>query len=63
MTQATIAQIRQALVEKFGTRCYKIKSNGDVFVRCTMPNTRQYGWYLYGDINNIPALELMLDLR
>ena len=62
MTQATIAQIRQALVKKFGTRCYKIKSNGDVVVRCTM-NTRQYGWYLYGDINNISALELRLDLR
>ena len=60
MTQSTIAQIRQALAEKFGTRGYKIKSNGDVFVRCTMPN---YGWHLYGDINNIPALELMLDLR
>ena len=63
MTQTTIAQIRQALVEKFGTRNYKIKSNGDVVVRGTMPNHRQYGWYLYGDINNIPALELMLDLR
>ena len=44
----TIAQLRQALREKFGTRRYRITADGAVHVHGTMPNTNQVGWYLLG---------------
>lgn len=48
----TIAQIRAALVAKFGARMYRITRDGEIHVRCVMPNTNTTGWYLYGYVGS-----------
>lgn len=52
---ATITEIRKALQEKFGVGNYRIRTNGYVEVRGTMPNTNTTGWYLLDTLENIKA--------
>jgi hypothetical protein len=48
----TIKEIRKALRNEFGTRKYRITSQGEIHVYGVMPNTNQYGWYLYGWVDD-----------
>ncbi len=56
MQQITIAQIRRALIAKFGERQYRITRDGDIHVHGRMPNTNIDGWYLYGWIHDDQTL-------
>jgi len=48
----TIAQIRAALIVKFGARMYRITRDGEIHVHGVMPNTQIVGWYLYGYVGD-----------
>lgn len=44
------AQLRFALREKYGARCYRITRNDEVHIFGNMPNSNKVGWWLMGDI-------------
>jgi hypothetical protein len=52
MPPESIRTIRAALRAAFGPRQYRITADGHIHVRGVMPNTRQTGWYLFGDANS-----------
>ena len=46
-------EIREALRDRFGKRKYRIRSNKEIHVYGTMPNTSgRIGWYLFGWVND-----------
>lgn len=48
----SVKTLRAALVDKFGTRQYRITQEGQIHVHGTMPNTNQVGWYLFGFVGD-----------
>lgn len=46
----TIAQIRAALIAKFGARKYRITADGEIHAFGAMPNTNMDGWFVFGHI-------------
>lgn len=54
----TIAQIRAALIAKFGARKYRITSSGDIHAFGTMPNSNVEDWFFVGHVDTITPEEL-----
>lgn len=50
MKNIPIKTLRAALRAKFGTGQYRITRNDEVHVYGLMPNARDVGWWLMGDI-------------
>ena len=50
MKNIPIKTLRDALRAKFGTGQYQITRNDEVHVYGLMPNARDVGWWLMGDI-------------
>lgn len=48
---SNISTIRAALIRQFGARQYRITRGGEIHVYGTMPNSNQFGWYLFGAVD------------